>query len=286
MIKRFVQEELPLVLCFTYPHFVRRLKDTSIITSIDFDLLKLLLHLFEPLEEITRAISSATNATVCLVLPFLTVILNLLELDSTKIDTMRPAMLEQMKKWFSNAFSNKYYLLGTILDPRFKQFTFAQLNLFQQNGTVRKTLQKWKAYEAMTLAEKHLNDEFIKLTTPMFSATTTNSSSLSTPLSSSSVLSQLITRQRSSTSSELTEYLAENELRQQTCPLVWWGQNKSRFPTIAKIARKYLCVPATSTPSERVFSISGIITSDRRSRLSPDCVNSAIFLNKNSQFED
>ncbi|CAF0985540.1 unnamed protein product, partial [Didymodactylos carnosus] len=109
--------------------------------------------------------------------------------------------------------------------------------------------------------EKHLNDEFINLTTPMLSAGTTNSSSLSTPLSSSSVLSQLISRQRSSMSTELTEYLAENELRQQTCPLVWCGQNKLRFPTIAKIATKYLCVPATTTPSERVFSISSLITS-------------------------
>ena len=48
-----------------------------------------------------------------------------------------------------------------------------------------------------------------------------------------------------------------------------------QFPLIAKLARKYLCVCATSVPSERLFSIGGKIV-DGRSRLKPDKVNELI----------
>jgi hypothetical protein len=34
----------------------------------------------------------------------------------------------------------------------------------------------------------------------------------------------------------------------------WWVQNKFRFPNIFHFVKKYLIVPATSVPAERVFS--------------------------------
>jgi hypothetical protein len=35
--------------------------------------------------------------------------------------------------------------------------------------------------------------------------------------------------------------------------------NEARFPVISKVARKYLAVPATSVPRERIFSAAGIL---------------------------
>ena len=48
------------------------------------------------------------------------------------------------------------------------------------------------------------------------------------------------------------------------------------------MAWKYLCIAATSASSERMFLASVHLTSDRRSRLTPDNANILLFLNKNS----
>ena len=47
-------------------------------------------------------------------------------------------------------------------------------------------------------------------------------------------------------------------------PLTWWFENKSRYRNLCKLALHYLCIPATSVPSERAFSISGHIVRAKR----------------------
>ena len=80
---------------------------------------------------------------------------------------------------------------------------------------------------------------------------------------------------------EFTHYLEEPPLNPNGNPLKWWMVNEQRFPKVSCIARKYLCAPSTSVPSERVFSAAGNIVSKKRSSLLPENVNSLIFLNKN-----
>jgi len=64
-------------------------------------------------------------------------------------------------------------------------------------------------------------------------------------------------------------------------PLSWWKENCHRFPRIWALAAKYLCVPATSVSSERVFSTAGLVVNRLRSRLSPEHVDMLLFLRKN-----
>ena len=42
--------------------------------------------------------------------------------------------------------------------------------------------------------------------------------------------------------------------------MAWWNMNEHRFPKLAKLAKIYLGIPATSASSERLFSKAGIIT--------------------------
>ena len=60
------------------------------------------------------------------------------------------------------------------------------------------------------------------------------------------------------------------------------SRNQNKYPKISQMAWKYLYIAATSALSERMFSASGHLTSDKRSRLTPDNANILLFLNKNS----
>ena len=63
--------------------------------------------------------------------------------------------------------------------------------------------------------------------------------------------------------------------------LEWWKKNESYFPRLSQVAKKYLAVPASSVPSERVFSTAGEIVNKKRCRLHFENVDLLIFLNKN-----
>jgi len=59
----------------------------------------------------------------------------------------------------------------------------------------------------------------------------------------------------------------ETHMDRHTDPLEWWATHKQAFPRLAKMARRYLAVTATSVPSERVFSRGGSIVTKKRASL-------------------
>ena len=66
-------------------------------------------------------------------------------------------------------------------------------------------------------------------------------------------------------------------------PLVWWNANSFRYPILSHLSKKYLCIPATSVPSERAFSAAGHIVNKKRACLLPSSINMLVFLSENLQ---
>ena len=63
-------------------------------------------------------------------------------------------------------------------------------------------------------------------------------------------------------------------------PLVFWRDWKDGG-RIGVLARKYLGIPATSTPSERCFSDIGYVYNERRANLLPENVEKIVFIREN-----
>jgi hypothetical protein len=61
-------------------------------------------------------------------------------------------------------------------------------------------------------------------------------------------------------------------------PLTWWLLNANMLPILSTLARRLLCVPATSAPSERVFSVAGLTISKCRTSVQPQHASDLIFL--------
>lgn len=58
---------------------------------------------------------------------------------------------------------------------------------------------------------------------------------------------------KASPNEEVRLYLSQKVIGANEDVFVWWYNNAKTFPRLDKIAMKYLIVPATSAPSERVF---------------------------------
>ena len=75
------------------------------------------------------------------------------------------------------------------------------------------------------------------------------------------------------------------ELSAEEDPLKWWERHEEMLPHLAHLAKKYLCIAASSVASERVFSTSGFICSPTRARLTEEHIDMLVFLAQNLKLE-
>ena len=80
---------------------------------------------------------------------------------------------------------------------------------------------------------------------------------------------------------ELHSYTISPKLDFEEDPLQWWRMHSTEYPCLSRLAKKYLCVCATSSPSERLFSTSGNIVTPNRCSMKPDTVEMLTFLSNN-----
>lgn len=53
---------------------------------------------------------------------------------------------------------------------------------------------------------------------------------------------------------ELNNYMMSPTIDSEMNPLTWLQVHQVDFPHLSKLATKHLCIPASSSPSERLFS--------------------------------
>ena len=63
----------------------------------------------------------------------------------------------------------------------------------------------------------------------------------------------------------------------------FWKLNEKKFPLLSRVAKRFMCAQATSTPSERLFSAAGYNIWDRRCSLKPSKVNKMMVLHQPCQ---
>jgi hypothetical protein len=74
------------------------------------------------------------------------------------------------------------------------------------------------------------------------------------------------------TQTKWSKWIKQSTVPQQTNILQYWKSKQYEFPIVAEIARDHLAIPATSAPSECVFSSGGDIITKKRNRLSGETV--------------
>lgn len=75
---------------------------------------------------------------------------------------------------------------------------------------------------------------------------------------------------------EVDDYLGNTEVDSDLLQV--WKRKCTTWPRLSQVAKCYLALPATSTSSERSFSLAGRTLEDRRSQLDTDVVDDLLFL--------
>lgn len=192
-----------------------------------------------------------------------------------------------MNRRFSNVESVPLFSIATLLDPRFKKVPFSSSSSCDQ-------------------ARRRLISEM----SPPASANPSSTTTTLTATSNQSQEAEVGPQERETTvqsdalwkrfddmvaaahdhrsvateaTLECRTYFEERNITRTSNPLTWWKENAARFPMLQRVAKKYLCVPATSVPSERLFSKAGELVSKKRNSIKPKNIDMLLFLNKNIQ---
>jgi len=89
---------------------------------------------------------------------------------------------------------------------------------------------------------------------------------------------QSMKRRRVEKESETRRYLAALAADIDVDVLKWWKFHAGEYPCLARIARDYLAIPATSVPAERVFSGGADLITKKRGSLNEDTIQACMCL--------
>ena len=203
-------------------------------------------------------------------------------LSSLDVSSLRNELIRELKGRFQYVLDSDLCLAATLLDFRFKRVEFIRDIVTRQNNiTKAKDL-------IITWHLKYESDSADKSSTRAPLQERTNTRPVNRVNSfikklkdkpSESDQSRVCNQQMAS---ELEAYLAldvpetdenEEEIAKHG-PLYCFQKHSSAFPKLARLARKFLVISATSVPSEALFSQVGLTQTDLRNRLKPSLLES------------
>ncbi|XP_070814650.1 ADP-ribosylation factor-related protein 1 isoform X1 [Chaetodon trifascialis] len=242
----------------------------------ELDVLESVSSALGPLLEFTDALSGEEYVSVSHLKPVLrlfnTTLLAPKEDDTDMTKSLKKKILEYLNSKYEDDVTQELLDVASFLDPRYKTQYISEDNV----PIIKSRLVK----EMKTLELKRsggIRVEEPEVPLPPTKKKKTLASFLKSPTASATASVD----PTATIEAELNSYLLAKPLDMDEDPLLWWKKYQENYPRLIDMARKYLCVPATSSPSERVFSAGGNIVSCERSCLAPDMVNKLVFLAKN-----
>lgn len=160
-------------------------------------------------------------------------------------------------------------LVVTLLDSRLKSMSAWSDEI--QNETISKLRAEFKIWQNVVTADESLSH--------------IGTSSSSAP----SFMKKIFSHNQIQINHEIE---IDNYLNEIITPILpestdiyqWWCINQHSFSVLSRIARKYLSIPATSVPSERLFSDAENQVTSQRNRLASETVSQLLYVKRNSLY--
>ena len=244
----------------------------NLFSESDRAILTEIVAILELFEEAVNIMHEEKHFPISLCLPSLISLKTHLTARSTGICSHLAVSLSSVLDKNCDGFtSNPLYVCSAVLDPRFK--------LSWCNDAT-----ECENYKQIVLQEAQKVFDATPTTTTTNNSSSSSSSTTAVDISlSKSKLFSFISNSSSSQSSSLTPQLElESYLKDdhgENDPFAYWKIRSGFYPTLAKLARYILCVPATPTPINKVFDYAArIIYADDPTLSFPEHFEILLFL--------
>uniref|UniRef100_A0A672MZ58 HAT C-terminal dimerisation domain-containing protein n=1 Tax=Sinocyclocheilus grahami TaxID=75366 RepID=A0A672MZ58_SINGR len=241
----------------------------------DITVLETVKEVLSPVTSFTDALSGEKHTTLSAVLPLSWKIFSILtaeEGDSNLKRQLKDNIREDLRQRYENTHLQLILNMATFLGPRFqdsfvtlreevKQNLMFSVNLLEAGGQSQQT----SSPDDKQQPAKKTKSDLKRLLTSIRGKNSEHGEGSSS-------------REEGAVYEKMPEISAEED------PLTWWRTHETTLPHLAQFAKKYLCISASSSASERVFSTSGLICNARRARLTEEHIDMLVFLENTSEF--
>ena len=254
-------------------HLIPSWQDQDVWNAID--------EALSPLADFTDIMSGEKNVTGSSILP----ILDLLRSSVLKYNSnhkpvtneIRDAILADLSVRYVHPDVTTVLEMTSLVDPRFKEQYVTDLEEAKEH-ICTEAVSLFKEAQQNDLSQPVPSSESLP---PAKKQKVTLASLLKKHAPDNTDVSHTAISPEQKLHTEITNYLRQLKPDMEENPLKWWKEHNAVYPLLFAVAKKYLCFPATSTPSERLFSRSGEIVTPFRASLKPDTVQELVFLSAN-----
>ncbi|XP_055522567.1 E3 SUMO-protein ligase ZBED1-like [Wyeomyia smithii] len=241
----------------------------------DWEIIRQSMEVLRPFNDVTTEISSEKTGSLSKTTVMARLLSRQLRYSDSAFSQVKKLITELgegLKARFGERESNELISQAILLDPRFRKQGFGDDQKYRvaYQTLIQKIRQLPSASnEGPQLVEPEPQSSTTHSTLwKQFDETVSRLQGKSDPTSASIV--------------ELDKFLAEPYLHRTGDPLAWWETRKHMYPKLHRIMLRRLCIPATSVPCERIFSKTGQLVTEKRSRLKSKHIAEMIFVNANA----
>jgi len=245
-----------------------------ILSEKDVKTLLIVCKILDPVEKLTRVLSSEKTPTLGVIIPklkHLIITITAINVPDNNQDPentcllFKRKLLESFSARFIKSFEDHDMQTATFLDPKYKSlkmFTIDEIKVI--HSRIKRQIEKLKPHvDPKVSLSKIQKDETDQSVDPFLEIFDTSSDDIQGEFES------------------YQQYVCT--LEDSIDVLEFWKNKSIRWPILSQLAVSILCIPATSTPSERGFSTMGRIVSKIRNRIHPETAGTLIFLKENTE---
>ncbi|XP_017471078.1 PREDICTED: zinc finger BED domain-containing protein 4-like [Rhagoletis zephyria] len=245
-------------------------KAPPIPTAQELETITTILEVLKLFEIATKEISGEQFVKVSKVIPIVKTLRAQMRNEMVKngsnndiVNKVKMVLNDQLTIRFKNIEENHIHALSCVLDPRFKNIAFSDPCAYAR---CLSWLRDMQSHEEVSEAQKDSDVEVVE--SPEKNDFWNHIRTLASGREGGRA-----TQQRES----ISEYIHCKLLPVNADPLYFWKENKVKYPFLSKTALRYLVIPATSVPSERLVSKAGF-TLAKTSRLAGKRLDKLLFL--------